>query len=209
MFNLFKKKKKDLPSSTKHYGENVSLTDTTVLDFVSIGSNSYLYKCHLNSYSYLSSNVTMMNTSVGKFCSIAQGVCVALGTHPSHTFVSTSPVFFSIHKQCGTTFADMAYFEEMIPTTIGNDVWIGVNAIIKDGIIIGDGAIIGAGAIVTKNVPPYAIVVGNPARILRYRFTEEEISFLLNFKWWDKDVDWLRNNFKRLHNIKEFVATSK
>jgi len=209
MFNIFKKDKRETEIATKQYGENVSLNETTVMDFVSIGNNCYLYKCHLDSYSYLSSSVSMMNTTIGKFCSIAQGTCIALGTHPSHTFVSTSPVFFSIHKQCGTTFSDRPYFEEMIKTTIGNDVWIGVNAIIKDGLVIGDGAIVGAGAIVTKDVPPYAIVVGNPARILRYRFTEEEISFLLDFKWWDKDPAWLRDNFKLLHNIKEFIATFK
>lgn len=209
MFNLFKKDKRKPVITTKRYGENVSLDETTVMDFVSIGNNSYLYRCYLDSYSYLSSNVSMMNTAIGKFCSIAQGTCIALGMHPSHTFVSTSPVFFSIHEQCGTTFADKPYFEEMIKTTIGNDVWIGVNAIIKDGLFVGDGAIIGAGAIVTKDVPPYAIVVGNPAKILRYRFTEEEISFLLSFRWWDKDPAWLRNNFKLLHNIKDFMAAFK
>jgi len=183
--------------------------DNTEIISNRIGENSYVYNTTLGAYTYLSQNVTIMNTTVGKFCSIAQGACISLGMHPNHTFVSTSPVFFSIHEQCGVTFADQPYFEEMGKTIIGNDVWIGVNAIVKDNITIGDGAIIGAGAIVTKDVPPYAIVIGNPARILRYRFTDEQISFLLNFKWWDKNPSWLRDNFKLLHNIDEFISTLK
>jgi len=88
---------------------------------------------------------------------------------------------------------------------IGNDVWIGTNAIIMDDITIGDGAIIGAGTIVTKDVKPYSIVVGNPAKHLRFRFEEDEINFLLEFKWWDKDLTWIEENYTKFHDIKSFV----
>jgi acetyltransferase-like isoleucine patch superfamily enzyme len=172
---------------------------------VKIGENCYLYNCSVDDFTYLAQNVSMMNTNVGKFCSIAHGACICIGKHPSSKFVSTHPSFFSLHKQNGMTFSDANYFEEMGKTNIGNDVWIGVNAIIMDNITIGNGAIIGAGAVVTKDVPPYAIAVGIPAEVIKYRFEKDEIDFLEKFKWWDKDYIWLKNNFKDLHDIKLFV----
>lgn len=171
---------------------------------ISIGDNCYLYKMNLGDYSYLSKDVCVMNTTIGKFCSIAEGVIISGGMHPAKIFVSTSPVFFSPNKQCGTTFSDQSYFREMGNSKIGNDVWIGAHAIIKDDITIGDGAIVGAGAIVTNDVEPYSIVVGNPAKLIRYRFESEDIEFLLRYKWWEKDEEWLKVNFKDFHNINTF-----
>jgi serine acetyltransferase len=88
---------------------------------------------------------------------------------------------------------------------VGNDVWIGSGAIILDGISIGDGAIIGAGSVVTKDVPDYAIVAGTPAKVLKFRFTEKEILFLKNYKWWDKDINWIKENWKYFLDIGEFI----
>jgi acetyltransferase-like isoleucine patch superfamily enzyme len=118
--------------------------------------------------------------------------------------VSTHPIFYSTKAQAGITFADRDYFEERKPIKIGNDVFIGANVIVLDGVTIGDGAIIAAGAVVTKNVPPYSIYGGVPAKLIRYRFEQETIDFLVNFQWWNKDREWLKNNFKYFHNIKEF-----
>lgn len=171
-----------------------------------IGDNCYIHNCSIGDYTYLSKNVSIMNTSIGKFCSIGQGVNICLGRHPSSTFVSTHPAFFSTNKQNGMTFADQEYFSEMGSTIIGNDVWIGSDAIILDDITIGDGAIIGAGAVVTKNVPPYAIVVGVPAKTIKYRFSQAEILFLENFKWWNKSEEWLQANYKDMHDIKKFIS---
>ncbi|MCX5642480.1 MAG: CatB-related O-acetyltransferase [Candidatus Omnitrophica bacterium] len=114
-------------------------------------------------------------------------------------------MFYSRIKQQGITFADKNYFADgSLPlTVIGNDVWIGFRVTIRSGVTIGDGAIIGAGAVVVKDVPPYAIVGGIPAEIIRYRFTPEEIQFLLELKWWDKGFEWLKEHYKLLHNIKD------
>ena len=79
------------------------------------------------------------------------------------------------------------------PCHIGNDVWIGRNAVIKDGVTVGDGAIIGTSAVVTKDVPPYAIVVGVPARIIRYRFSPEIIEALLELRWWDLPLEKIQH----------------
>lgn len=197
--NFFKKRK------FSNYNQRVSskalLNKIALGKNISIGDDCYLYNITIDDYTYLAKNVTIMNSSIGKFCSIAQGVVISAGIHPSKKFVSTSPVFYSPHKQCGISFSEISYFREMGNSVIGNDVWIGANSIIKDDITIGDGAIIGAGSIVTKNVEPYTIVAGNPAKFIRYRFEREEIDFLLKFKWWNRNEEWIKNNFKDFHDI--------
>lgn len=126
------------------------------------------------------------NASVGNFCSIGpEAIVGGLGLHPSQ-FLSTHPAFYSRARQSGQTFSDTQDFNEDPPRTIiGNDVWIGARAIILDGVTVGDGAIVAAGAVVSSDVPPYAIVGGVPARVIRFRFTEETISRLTKWRWWD------------------------
>ena len=136
---------------------------------------------------YVGENTFLPNCLIGRFCSIASNVKVVVATHPTSKFVSTSPMFFSTLKQSG-----------------GNDVWIGENAMIKGGIRIGDGAIVAMGACVTKDVPPYAIVGGVPAKIIRYRFTEEQINYLKDLQWWNKPLDWIERNASDFENISEF-----
>lgn len=173
-------------------------TYNTIYDYV------YLHDVELGDYSYVNSHSIISRTTIGNFCSIADFVVCGLGRHPTHTFVSSHPIFYSSKKQSQISFADTNFFEEYRPITIGNDVWIGSRAIILDGVHIGDGAIIGAGSVVTKDVPPYAIVGGVPARIIRYRFKEDKIAFLQKSRWWNKDVEWLRQHYKEFHDINEF-----
>ncbi|XZF65278.1 MAG: CatB-related O-acetyltransferase [Gloeotrichia echinulata DVL01] len=158
----------------------------------------------IGSYTYIANASTVSRTEIGKFCSIGPNCMIGLGKHPSSEYVSTSPIFYSTAKQLGITFANQDYFEEFGSITIGNDVWIGNGVVIRDDIKIGDGAIIGAGSVVTKDIPSYAIYGGVPAKLIRYRFTEDQISFLLETKWWNKDESWLRENWKNFHNINKF-----
>ncbi|SHN24235.1 CatB-related O-acetyltransferase [Mucilaginibacter sp. OK098] len=203
---LVKLVKKSTPATGNPQPElNYSFHFSTMGLNCAIGKDCYVYNTHIGDYTYLSSNVSVVNTDIGKFCSIAQGACICLGMHPSSKFVSTHPSFFSLSKQNGMTFSDKNYFEEMGKTKIGNDVWIGVNAIILDNVTIGNGVIIGAGAVVTNDIPPYAVAVGVPAKIIRYRFEKDEIEFLEDFKWWNKDETWLKTNFQDLHDIKLFI----
>ena len=102
---------------------------------------------------------------------------------------------------------DLIKWNEINPkkTHIGNDVWIGRNVIITNGASIGNGAIIGAGSVVTKDIPDYAIAVGNPARVIRYRFTPEQIEQLNKIKWWDWPVEKIKGAYQDFKNIDTFI----
>lgn len=170
-----------------------------------IYDNVLLDSCNLGDFTYIASGTRITKVIMGKYCSIGPDCKIGLGKHPSKDFVSTHPIFFSVLKQAQITFADQNYFEEFAEIKIGNDVWIGANAIVLDGIKIGDGVIIAAGSVVTKDVPAYAIVGGIPAKIIRYRFEKSEIDKLLEMKWWDTEMESLKNNYKKFHIIKELM----
>jgi acetyltransferase-like isoleucine patch superfamily enzyme len=159
----------------------------------------------MKDFSYIASNSRVTNSKIGKYCSIGSDAIIGLGRHPSRTFVSSHPIFYSTACQSQISFVTEAIFDEFAPINIGNDVWIGTRAVILDGVTIGDGAIVGAGSVVTKDIPPYAIVTGIPATILRYRFDIAEITFLTELKWWDKDISWLRKNSSKFSNIKKII----
>jgi acetyltransferase-like isoleucine patch superfamily enzyme len=166
----------------------------------------------MGDYSYTGPRSRLTHAKIGKFCSIAPEVIIGLGKHPTRDFISTHPAFFSLNRQAGFaafSFVSVSNYQDYETCTIGHDVWIGARAIVLDGVKIGNGAIIGAGAVVTKDVPPYAIVGGVPARILRYRFEPTEIEYLQNFKWWDKDVEWLHDNHLRFHEAHKFCMQSE
>ena len=191
-------------------GQNSRVTMNCIFgEYVTIYDNVSLHKCVVGDFTFIASDSLIYNTKIGKFCSIASGVKCGLGIHPSRTFVSTHPAFYSTKKQAQITFADKCYFEENKSVLIGNDVWIGANAVLLDGIKVGDGAIIAAGAVVTKNVPPYAIVGGVPAKIIKFRFRSDQIEFLMKFKWWEKEVGWLRKNWRLFHNVDEFISHAR
>lgn len=158
--------------SDVQFSDHVRLYGATTLFNAVVGRHTYFYRSIAG------------NISVGAFCSIGPGTRLGgMGRHPVDQ-LSTHPAFFSSRLRSGATFAEQEYFQEDLSTTIGNDVWIGADAIILDGVTVGDGAIVAAGAVVTRDVPPYALVGGVPARIIRYRFGEDEIAELLRVKWW-------------------------
>ena len=146
----------------------------------------------IGAYTYISYGCIINNCQIGNYSSIARGVKIGLGKHPAN-FISTSPIFYSLNNPLKKFFVKSQKFTEFERTTIGNDVLIGVNVVILDGLTIGDGAIIGANAVVTKDIPPFAIAVGSPAKIIRYRFSEENMQKLLSIKWWNKDISELEN----------------
>ena len=155
-----------------------------------------------------------IGAQIGRFTSIAPFVHTNRGIHPiTYPYATTSPAFYSLQKQCGMTFATRQTFPEFLEAPIiGNDCWIGENVFICGGVSIGDGAVVLAGAVVTKDIPPYAIVGGVPASVIKYRYNEEDINFLLAFRWWDRSIDWLKEHWELLNDInklKEWQSCQK
>lgn len=197
----------------KYSGQHLHLEYMAEVKNTKFGKYNTIYKfarvrdSELGDFSYIARNSQVYNTRIGKFTCIGPNVNTGMGAHPSSEFVSSHPLFYStLGQSSGMTFVDKNLFEEFPETIIGNDVWIGNNVSIKYGVTIGDGAIIGSGAVVTKDVEPYSIVGGVPAKVIKYRFEKEQIRFLQEFRWWDKDIDWLRTNKELFCNIEKFIA---
>ncbi len=145
----------------------------------------------IGDWSYVNSGTLVGSGIIGRYCSVSYDCQIGLGQHPVD-WLSTSPRVYRLIPGL-EEWDDYAS-----PPRIGNDVWIGGNAIVLQSVVIGDGAIIAAGAVVTKDVPPYAIVGGVPAKIIRYRFSALRIEQLLRERWWDMSrgdlSDYLRNH---------------
>ncbi len=172
-----------------------------------VGTGSNCINVTMGRYSYMGKNNSVANTTIGAFCSIASYCAIGGGAHPTDK-VSTSPVFYAgrniFRRNFGTAEAGLN-----APVNIGNDVWIGESVFINDGISIGDGAIIGAHSVVTKDVPPYAIVAGVPAKLIRYRFSEEEIAKLNELKWWDWPEDRLKEQGNAFSSVRELIGETE
>ncbi|MFC5775031.1 CatB-related O-acetyltransferase [Ectobacillus antri] len=181
-------------SSSSVISENVAIKRFCKVRNTSIGN-----------YTYLANNVSLINASIGKFCSIGPYVKIGLGKHPTDRF-STSPIFYSPSNSFNVSIVKDTTFVEFEKIIIGNDVWIGANAIILDGVNIGNGAIVAAGAVVTKDVPDFAIVAGVPARIIRFRFDEETREFVGKSRWWDKDIEHLMKFKEDYTDLRKFLS---
>ena len=142
----------------------------------------------IGKYNYIGTGTLITNAEIGNYCSIASGVKIG-GAEHSISYITTYN---------GISGKNTQYDMFTKKSVIGNDVWIGANAVILQGVTIGTGAVIGAGAIVNKDVPDYAIAVGVPARIIRYRFDENKIQALLKSRWWEKDIKAARVAVKEL-----------
>lgn len=162
--------------------------------FNTLYEHAQLIGVDIGDMSYVAWGARVANATIGKYCCIGPECLIGLGRHPSSRFVSSHPAFYSIRKQSQVSYVDDQKFEEYQQISIGNDVWIGARAIILDGACIGDGAIVASGAVVSGTVPPYAVVGGVPAKVIRYRFDETTIEQLLRSRWWDLSFDVLRSN---------------
>ena len=212
---IYHKRKHNTKISTRHFNLDLIIGDNCL-----IGKNVYLEKnVKIGNFTYMNcgnSHISIdSDVEIGSFCSIAPGVNIAQGNHYTDT-VSTHPFLYNKYyketfKIDDSDYKKIGLKDKNLKTYIGNDVWIGINAIIKRGIKIGDGAIIGAGSVVTKDVPDYAVIAGVPGKIISYRFSSDCIQRLKSIerKWWTLDQDELSLVFGNMYDINDFLNVFK
>lgn len=183
----------------------------TVSDFEgcnALAKGVVVEKCVVGYASYLSKETILENVKIGRYSSIGPRVHLVRGQHPTSKFVSTHQMFYATDSPVKRTYVEKDLFNQYRCTSEGyaaeiqNDVWIGANVTIMEGVTIGNGAIVAAGANVVKDVEPYTIVGGNPAKLIRYRFGQEDIDFLMKLKWWDRPQAWIADHASYFCDIK-------
>ena len=170
-----------------------------------VEAGSVFLSSSMKKYSYCGYDCQFVNVEVGAFCSISNNVVIGGGNHPLN-WVSTSPAFYKGRDSISKRLATLEYDSSDAHTIIGNDVWIGNGVWIKPGVIIGDGAVLGMGSVVTKDVEPYTVVGGNPAKVIRKRFDEETIQKLLAIKWWEWEDDKILSYSKYFNDTNELLS---
>lgn len=165
---------------------NINLDKCVFGKYVRIPATAEVWGGSIGDYTYIGEYCSIPNAKIGKFCSIGARCSIGGWQHDYYRETTSPRVYREVLEE--------GYIEQRLQVTIGNDVWIGDNVVIIKG-NIGDGAVIGGGAVVTKDVPPYAIVGGNPTKVIKYRFNKEKIDMLLNSHWWDKNKEEMTSYF--------------
>jgi len=175
----------------------------TLGQWTEVGPRTKLVEVTLDDYAYICNDGDVIYATIGKFCSIASHVRINPGNHPMERAALHHFTYRSRQFDLGED--DPAFFDwrRTSHVTIGNDVWVGHGATVMPGVTIGDGAVIGSGAVVTKNVEPFSVVAGVPAKVLRKRFNDETCQKLSALKWWDWPHEVLK---ERLPSFRELEA---
>ncbi len=179
-----------------------------------LGNGATFLNSSMGYGSYVSDHSFIKNTVIGRYTCIATDVITVAGNHPIN-MVSVHPAFYSKAQKLSYVnkdkFQEFSYIDRSKKTSviIGNDVWIGTRVTILEGVRIGDGVVIAAGALVNKDIPPYAVVGGVPARVIKYRFAEDIIYKLLNIKWWDKDIAWIKKHADEFDDVNRLTKENR
>lgn len=186
--------------------ESAVLHNCYVGEWTAIGARSRLNEVVFGDYSYCVDEVQINYAEIGKFCSIASHVCINPGNHPMWRVTQ----HHATYRRASYGFAeqddaDFFNWRRSHKVTIGHDVWIGHGATIMPGVSIGTGAVIGSGAVVTKDVDPYTIVAGVPAKLIRERFSREAADRLIEIAWWDWPRETLQARFDHFYDLPGFL----
>lgn len=191
---------KDTRVKRSRMGRHTSVGDHTKMDYscledyARIDRFNHLYYAKLGRHSYTGQNTVIMHTEIGAFCSISWSISIGPANH-SYERISTHSFLYNEVDGLRPEGEEAPYDRFAEKCKVGNDVWIGTGAVILRGVEIGDGAIVASGAVVTKDVPPYAIVAGVPAKIVKYRFSQEIIDKLRKIRWWEQGDAFVRENY--------------
>jgi chloramphenicol O-acetyltransferase type B len=184
----------------------IAVKNSTVHSTSKLESGTSFYSSTMGKFSFCGYDCEIVNADIGSFTSIANCVVIGGGRHPME-WVGMSPVFYEGRDSVNAKFSEHVR-QQPRRVSIGHDVWLGRSVIVLPGVTIGDGAVVGAGSVVTKEVPPYAIVAGNPARLIRYRFSELLRSRLLSARWWDLNDRELRALAPYVRDVEAFLEAA-
>ncbi len=199
-FKICLGKKVQLNAWTEFQGEN------------RIGDESIIFHTKVGFRSYMGARCKLVKASIGKYTSIASDVRTVSGHHPINEYISSSPIFYSVEYGGGYSLVDKEYYsvykyadeENEKLVCIGNDVWLGEGVKIMEGVTIGDGVVVAAYSVVTKDLEDYGVYAGVPAKLVKYRFSREEIEKLKEFQWWNKSEEWVVEHVNTMRKPEEF-----
>ena len=186
--------------------DDVTLTDVTLGTYTQIQAHSILEDVTIGDYSYCAGYNQIYYAKIGKFCSIASFVRINPGNHPIYTRIAQH--HFTYRSEMfgfGEDDADFFAWRRDSLVTVGHDVWIGHNVAVMPGVTVGNGAAIGTGAVVTKDVEPYSVVAGVPAKKIKMRFSDDLIQKIEKSKWWDWDYEKIKERLMDFRNMEEFI----
>jgi acetyltransferase-like isoleucine patch superfamily enzyme len=184
----------------------IAVKNSTLHSTSKLESGTSFYSSTMGKFSFCGYDCEIVNADIGSFTSIANCVVIGGGRHPME-WAGMSPVFYEGRDSVKAKFSEHVR-EQPRRVNIGHDVWLGRSVIVLPGVTIGDGAVVGAGSVVTKEVPPYAIVAGNPARLIRYRFSELLRSRLLSARWWDLSDRELQALAPYVRDVEAFLGAA-
>jgi acetyltransferase-like isoleucine patch superfamily enzyme len=188
-----------------YLSEGVNI-DSRISKLAKVNAPFQVFESSIEDYTYVSPGSFISQVTIGKFCSIGPNLFAGHGIHPIDG-VSTHPMFYSTRKQNGYSLSVTDKIVERKQIHIGHDVFIGANVTIIDGVTIGNGAVIGAGSVVSKDIPAYAIAVGSPIKVIRFRFDEQTIDELNESRWWELPIEKLNIVEQHFFDVKAFLNT--
>jgi acetyltransferase-like isoleucine patch superfamily enzyme len=199
----------------RYAGKSIRIEYMAELSNVKFEGTNKVYKyarlrdVNLGRFSYVSRGTQVYNAEVGKFTCIGPETIIGPGEHPVRGYISSHPAFYSTLAQAGSTFSDGDYINEIPRTVIGHNVWIGARVVVRAGINIGDGVIIAAGSVVVKDVAPYTVVGGVPAKLIRDRFEQPVKEVVQSSEWWNWPNEDLSKNAAAFRDENSFLELVK